>query len=166
MSQEAVDGKRYVTHRKSALQNSSQRKLITKQATIKSSQVNKLSDMNPLQSDIKYTGTLLTDLQPPSAGEVCRLIRNIPAKSSVMDRRPTFVIISSVDLFAPLIARLVTLSFTEGTFPSQFKVYSVTPLLKKKGLDCSVYANYRRFRIYIQSQRSLSELLYRELPQT
>jgi len=35
-----------------------------------------------------------------------RLIRNIPAKSSVMDSIPTSVIKWSVDLFAPLIARL------------------------------------------------------------
>jgi len=91
----------------------------------------------------KCTGKLLTDLQPPSADEVSLLIRNMPAKSSVMDSILTSVIKSSVDLFAPLIAHLATLSFTEGTFLSHFKVASVTPLLKKKGLDCSVYANYQ-----------------------
>jgi hypothetical protein len=113
-------------------------------ASIKSSLVNKLCDLNPLQSDIKYTGKLLTDSQPPSSDEVSRLIRNMPAKSSVMDSIPTSVIKSSVDLFAPLIARLATLSFTEGTFPSRFKVASVATLMKKKaGLDRSVYANYR-----------------------
>jgi len=112
-------------------------------ATIKSSLASKLCDMNTLQSDIKYTGKLLTDLQPPSADEISRLIRNMPAKSSVMDSIPASVIKSSVDLFAPLIARLATLSFTEGRFPSRFKVVSVTLLLKKKGLDCSAYANYR-----------------------
>ena len=50
---------------------------------------------------------------------------------------------SSVDLFASLCARLAALTFAEGTFPSRFKVASVTPLLKKKGLDRSVYANLR-----------------------
>jgi len=109
-------------------------------ATIKSSLANKLCDVSPLQSDIKYTSKLPTYLQPPSADEVCRLIRKMPAKLSVMDS--ISVIKSSVDLFAPLIARLATLSFTEGTFPSRFKVASVTPLLKKKGLDCSVCVSY------------------------
>src|SRR5208282_4096062 len=35
------------------------------------------------------------------------------------------------------------LSFNEGTFPASFKTTSVTPLLKKKGLDRDDIANYR-----------------------
>ena len=60
-----------------------------------------------------------------------------------MDSISTSVIKSSVDLFAPLIACLAMLSFTECTFPSRFKVAPVTLLPKKKGLNCFVYANYR-----------------------
>ncbi len=46
-------------------------------------------------------------------------------------------------MFAPLIARLTTLCFQEGVFPSIYKTASVTPLLKKKGLDCDNITNYR-----------------------
>ena len=111
--------------------------------TIKSSLTNKLCDTNPMQFDVLHTGKLLTDLRSPSIEEVSKLIRNMPAKSSVMDSIPTSVLKSSVDLFAPLIARLAALSFAEGSFPTRFKVASVTPLLKKKGLDRAVFANYR-----------------------
>ena len=67
----------------------------------------------------------------------------MPAKSSAMDCIPTSVIKSSVNIFAPLIARLAALSFREGVFPTRYKTASVTPLLKKKGLDRDVLNNYR-----------------------
>ena len=81
----------------------------------------------------------------------------MPAESSIMDSIPTSVLKSSVDLFAPLIARLIALSFTEGTFPSRFKVASVTPLLKKKGLDRSMDANFRP----ISNLHTISEIIER-----
>jgi hypothetical protein len=37
---------------------------------------------------------------------------------------------------------LIALSFKEGLFPAQFKIASVTPLLKKE-LNRAVFANYR-----------------------
>jgi hypothetical protein len=46
-------------------------------------------------------------------------------------------------VFAPLIAQLTTLCFHEGVFPSIYKTASVTPLLKKIGLDCDNVTNYR-----------------------
>ena len=41
------------------------------------------------------------------------------------------------------ITRLVTLSFNEGRFPDKYKTASVTPLLKKQGLDMDSLGNYR-----------------------
>jgi len=76
-----------------------------------------------IQSDINNAGKLLTDLQPPSADEVSRLIRNNASQVVCNGQHiPTTVIKSSVDLLASLIARLATLSFIEGIFPSRFKV--------------------------------------------
>jgi len=83
----------------------------------------------------------------------------MPVKSSAMDHIPTSVIKSSVDLFAQLITCLVALSFTEGTF----KVASVTPLLKKKGLDRSVFANFRPISSLHTISKISSELYCREL---
>ena len=59
----------------------------------------------------------------------------MPNKSSPVDSIPTSVIKSCSDVFAPLIAHLAKLSFSEGKFPSRYKTASVTPLLKKKELD-------------------------------
>jgi hypothetical protein len=98
---------------------------------------------DPLRSDPAYVGPALDALAAPSVDEVRKLINSMPAKSSPIDRIPTTVLKSCVDVFAPLIARLAEMSFEEGVFPSRFKVASVTPLLKKKGLDSDNVANYR-----------------------
>ena len=60
-------------------------------------------------------------------------------------------------VFAPLIARLAALSFRDGIFPSRFKVASVTPLLKKQGLDGGEPANYRP----ISNLNNISKILER-----
>jgi Reverse transcriptase (RNA-dependent DNA polymerase) len=67
----------------------------------------------------------------------------MPAKSSPMDIIPTVALKSCVDTFAPLNARLAGLCFDHGVFPTRFKTASVTPLLKRKALDCDYVANYR-----------------------
>ena len=86
---------------------------------------------------------MLTDIPPPSVSEISKLIRSMPAKSSPMDKIPTTVIKKCADAFAPLLTRLVTLSFNEGKFPDTYKQALVTPLLKKEGLDADVFGNYR-----------------------
>jgi len=113
--------------------------------------------VDPLQSDIRYTGLSLSELQPPSVEEVSKLIKAMPAKSSVVDSIPTSVIKSSVDIFAKLIVHLAMLSFKEGSFPKRFKTASVTPLLKKKGLDQDDFANYRP----ISNLQNISKILER-----
>ena len=116
-------------------------------------------DLDPLKSDVCHTGQLLTNLLPPTIDEVTKLINAMPAKSSVVDSIPTSVIKTSVDIFAKLIVRLVTLSFTEGCFPTRYKTASVTPLLKKTGLDRDNSANYRP----ISNLHTISKLLERIL---
>jgi len=86
----------------------------------------------PLQFNTAFAGSLLDDLRPPTEDEVRRLISTMPNKSSPFDSIPTSVIKSCSDVFAPLIAHLAKLSFSEGKFPSRYKTASVTPLLKKK----------------------------------
>ena len=98
---------------------------------------------DPLQSDVRHPGRMFVDIQPPSDDEVYKLICSVPPKSSPMDQIPTSVIKTCAATFAPLIARLVTLSFNEGKFPDKYRKALVTPLLKKDGLDADVYGNYR-----------------------
>ena len=60
-----------------------------------------------------------------------------------MDYIPAGILKSCSVVFAPLITHLTNLSFSEGCFPSQFKIAEVRPLLKKSILDESDPANYR-----------------------
>ena len=98
---------------------------------------------DPLQSDNRHIGSMLTDIPPPSVSEISKLIRSMPAKSSPMDKIPTTVIKKCADTFAPLLTRLVTLSFNEGKFPDTYKQALVAPLFKNEGLDADVFGNYR-----------------------
>ena len=98
---------------------------------------------DPLQSDGRHIGPMFNDILPPSVDEISKLIRSMSAKSSPMDRIPTSVIKRCADAFAPLLTRLVTLSFDEGKFPDIYKQALVTPLLKKESLDSDVLGNYR-----------------------
>jgi hypothetical protein len=98
---------------------------------------------DPMRSDPLYCGPALSTLAAPSIEEVTKLINSMPGKSSPIDCIPTSVLKSCVDLFAPLIARQVALCFDEETFPTRYKTASVTPLLKKKGLDSDNVVNYR-----------------------
>jgi hypothetical protein len=98
---------------------------------------------DPLLSDVRHVAQMFTDITPPSTDEIYRLIRSMSAKSSPPDKIPTSVINTCAELFAPLIARLVTLSFGEGKFPARYKHALVTPLLKKEGLDADTLADYR-----------------------
>ena len=105
----------------------------------------RLSDKidDPLQSDARLVGPMFIDIPPPSADEIFKLIRSMPAKSSPLDQIPTSVIKACPDAFAPLIARLVHLSFQEGKFPEKYRHALVTPLLKRTGLDADDFGNYR-----------------------
>jgi hypothetical protein len=78
---------------------------------------------------VKFSGKSVDVLQPASVDEVRKLICSMPAKSSPMDRIPTSIIKSCVDVFAPLITRLASLSFGDGAFPAGYKIAPVTPLL-------------------------------------
>jgi len=57
---------------------------------------------------------------------------------------PVSLLKLSADTTTPLIARLANVSFTNGAFPSRYKVGQVMiPLLKKSGLPAHDPANYR-----------------------
>jgi len=98
---------------------------------------------DPRQCDVRHPTQMFTDNMPPSTDEIQKLIRSMPANSSPLDKIPTSVIKTCADVFAPLIARLVTLSFSEGKFPVEYKHALLTSLLKKEGLDADSLGNYQ-----------------------
>ena len=69
--------------------------------------------------------------------------RLMPAKSSLLDSIPASVIKTFAETIAVLITRLLTLSFAEEKFPEKYKHASVTPLLKKEGLDSDSFGSSR-----------------------
>jgi len=69
----------------------------------------------------RHDPCLLEELSVVAVGEVERLIRLLPAKSSPVDFMPTTTLKSSVDVMAPLITRLTNMSFSTGVFPSSLK---------------------------------------------
>ena len=113
--------------------------------------------MDPLFHDHAHVGPDFAELEPPSIDDVKKILGSIPGKSSNMDAIPTSLLKSCADIFAPLIARLAALSFRDGQFPSRFKIASVTPLLKKPGLDSEVPGNYRP----ISNLNNISKILER-----
>ena len=99
-------------------------------------------------------GTLLkimTNTMPESLGlfdvitvqEATRVILNLPGKSSPLDFVPVSILKGCVDAFAPLIARLVNLHFSEECFPDMFKFGQIRSLLKKPGASTSDTSNFR-----------------------
>ena len=81
--------------------------------------------------------------QPVAVNEVRKLLASIPCKTSPLDVLPCSLLKDCTDVFAPVIARLATMSLQAGTFPARFKSAQVLPLLKKAGLDRSSPVNYR-----------------------
>ena len=70
-------------------------------------------------------------------------ILNSPLKISRADCIPTWLLVACLDTLVTPLTRLINLSLTTRTFPTNAKVAYVTPLLKKPGLDKTIYANFR-----------------------
>ena len=119
--------------------------------------------MDPLFQDHAHVGPNFAELDLPSIDDVKKLLGSIPGKSSNMDGIPTSLLKSCADIFAPLIARLAALSFRDGKFLSRFKIASVTPLLKKPGLDSKVPGNYRPISNLDNISKILERLFLRNI---
>ena len=100
------------------------------------------SNTDPLTYPISPPN-LLTSLEPASCEEIRKLILACPHSSSPLDPIPTTLLVSCIDSLLPIITKLVNLSLSTGCFPADFKMASVTPLLKKPNLDPDDLKNYR-----------------------
>ena len=97
---------------------------------------------NPFFLDGAHCGPQLTEFTLVTVDEVVKQLNAMPAKSSPMDFVPTSVL-KSKGVFAPLIARLADMSFSQGRFPAQFKLAQVSPLLEKAGMNVNDPASFR-----------------------
>ena len=98
---------------------------------------------DPLSADRLHSGEPLFMFEPVTELEVRRLLKSISTKCSPSDFIPTSLVKACSDTFSPILARLANLSFEHESFPSDFKVAQVTPLLKKRGLDSASPSSYR-----------------------
>ena len=88
--------------------------------------------------------------------KVSKLLHLMSGKSSPLD----FILTSLLKLCSILIAGLANLSFTQGIFPSKFKLAQISPLLKKPRLSKSDPSNFRPISNLIAIGRILDCLAY------
>ena len=95
------------------------------------------SGPSPFDFDQPHAADLLSDFAPVTPAEVARLLQSMSNKSSQLDYIPTSLLKSCADTFSLLISHLANLSFSQATFPTDFKLALISPLLKKPGLSKS-----------------------------
>jgi len=80
---------------------------------------------------------------------------------SSADPVPTSVLKQIADIISPFIIELFDRSLCKGLFPATFKEASITPVLKKPGLDATSVSSYRPISNlhFITSSPVLSKLL-------
>ena len=98
------------------------------------------------QATDEYTaGTVpkMSNFKPVSEDELRKLIMSSNSKSCNLDPIPTQLLKACIDALLPTISDIVNKSIASAIVPNQFKVATVTPLLKKKSLDPENHKNYR-----------------------
>ena len=111
-----------------------------------SDKVKKISNMFPAGSDGGVTPLQtahLTDFQPVTAEQVRKIILSGNSKSCSLDPIPTKLLKECLDRLLPSIVNIINLSISSSTVPQSLKAATVTPLLKKAGLDADDFKNYR-----------------------
>ena len=105
----------------------------------------------------RHVGSTLSECEPVTAEEVIGILNSMPYKFSPVDYIPTTLLKQFPEIFGVLIARLASISFSEGRFPTMFKRAQITPLLKKPGADPTEPSNYRP----ISNLNTISKILER-----
>ena len=90
-----------------------------------------------------FQGEHCVAFQSVSCETVKNIIKACPPKSCHLDPIATSFVHNHIDDLVPLITTIVNASLSEGAVSSCFKVASVSPLLKKPGLDPHDMKNYR-----------------------
>ena len=84
----------------------------------------------------------LESFQLVSADDIFKLIKASTIKTAASDPIPAFLLKSCVHLMVPAIVHLINMSLQSGSIDG-LKESTVTPILKKAGLDCDLLSNYR-----------------------
>ena len=84
----------------------------------------------------------LSNFLPCTDDEIIHFINSSPNKSCVLDPVPTWIVKKCALELAPLITKLVNLSFTERSVPNCLKAAIITPILKNAA-DVNQLKNFR-----------------------
>ena len=90
-----------------------------------------------------YPTTELCEFQPASAEDIKRIIVQSSSKPCELDPMPTNLLKDNIETLAPIITDIVNTSLQSGVVPAAMKHAIITPIIKKRGLDVNLYANYR-----------------------
>ena len=99
-------------------------------------------DIPPYQCDTNEEIPKFTAFATYTESDIKKLIGSMKTKSCELDMIPTKLLKEHIDVFAPVVTRLVNLSLTMGRFPEEWKCAIVRPLLKKLGMEL-VHKSYR-----------------------
>ena len=89
------------------------------------------------------TGHSITDFDGVSVDDVIAAIHRLPNKSSAADVLPVPVLKQVSTTIAPFLTELYNRSMSTGQFPALYKAASITPIVKKAGLDPTDTKSYR-----------------------
>ena len=84
----------------------------------------------------------LSNFLPCTEDEIIHFINSSPNKSCVLDPVPTWIVKKCALELAPLITKLINLSFTESSVPNCLKAAIITPILKN-ATDVNQLKNFR-----------------------
>ncbi len=84
----------------------------------------------------------LTAFESLTQEQVRKFIVKSPCKSCSLDPIPTALLRECLDLLLPVITDIVNMSLSNGSFPDEYKLALVTPLLKKLGLEI-IFPSFR-----------------------
>jgi hypothetical protein len=95
-----------------------------------------------IQNTANNNMSTLCSFKTVTAEDILKQINSSKVKTSQNDPIPAFLLKSSINLLVPSFLHLVNSSFRNGSMEG-LKESTVTPILKKSGLDQDVLSNYR-----------------------
>ena len=99
-------------------------------------------DQHPKYQPDRCDVPKLTKFHPMSEKEILKIMNKMQTKYCKLNAVPTAILKKLPPYIRESITRIVNLSLTERKFPSQWKIASIRPLLKKTGLEL-LAKNYR-----------------------
>jgi hypothetical protein len=96
----------------------------------------------PMYEANKNVDCELSNFQQVSVDSILHLLSSAKSASCSSDPLPTFTVKKYKHLLAPVITRIINMSFQLGYFYQEWKIALVIPLLKKVSLEC-IIDNYR-----------------------